>query len=199
VKLGIFGGTFDPIHNGHLAAAQAALDCAELDHVVFVPAAQPPHRTSARASGEQRLEMCRLAVEGEPRFEISDLEIRRGGISYTLDSLRELHRARPDDQLFLILGWDAARLFSTWHEPEQVQELALMVVVNRPGVRAPDDALLRAAGLDPARVITCLRSTPDVSASALRAALASKEWITGQVPDAVARYIADHDLYRDNR
>jgi nicotinate-nucleotide adenylyltransferase len=199
LKLGILGGTFDPIHNGHLAAARAALDCAGLDRVLFMPSAEPPHRGPARASAEQRLAMCRLAVEGEPRFETSDIEIRRGGVSYTLDSLRELSRTRPEDRLHLILGWDAARLFATWHEPAQVQEQALMVVVSRPGAAEPEEALLRSAGLDPARVIMCLRSTPDISSSELRAALAADQSIAGQAPDAVARYIAAHDLYRDNR
>jgi nicotinate-nucleotide adenylyltransferase len=143
--------------------------------------------------------MCRLAVEGEPRFETSDLETRRGGVSYTLDTLSELNRVRPEDELFLILGWDAARLFATWHEPAQVQERALVVVVDRPGAAHPDGALLRSAGLDPARVVLCLRSTPDISASSLRVALAAGESIAGRVPDAVAEYISGHDLYRDNR
>ena len=199
MKLGILGGTFDPIHLGHLAAASAALDCAELERVLFIPSARPPHRPAAHASAEARLAMCRLAVAGEPRFEVSDLEVRRGGPSYTSDTLRELRLARPDDELHLILGWDAAKLFRSWHEPEAVLELVMIVVVARPGTAEPSAADLRSAGFDPGRVISCLRVTPDVSGSELRRELAAGASISGQVSPAVEGYIAEHDLYRDNR
>jgi nicotinate-nucleotide adenylyltransferase len=197
--LGIFGGTFDPIHIGHLAAARAAVECAHLDRVLFVPSAQPPHRGAATAPAVDRLAMTRVALEGEPRFEISDVEVDRGGASYTADTLSELRRARPDDELFLILGWDAARLFKTWHAPEQVRALASVVVVGRPGTEAPGDSNLVAAGLDPERVIKCFVETPDVSATELRQALAAGESVAGKVPPAVERYVAQHHLYRDNR
>jgi len=199
VKLGILGGTFDPIHVGHLAAASAAIDCAQLDRVFFMPSARPPHRPAAVASAEDRLAMCRLAVAGEPRFEVSDLEVRRGGPSYTSDTLMELRRVRPDDELHLILGWDAAKLFPSWHEPRTVVALAVIVVVARPGTSAPAPADLRSAGFDPARVISCLRATPDVSASDLRRELAAGGSIAGQVPASVAGYIAERHLYADNR
>jgi nicotinate-nucleotide adenylyltransferase len=193
------GGTFDPIHVGHIAAARAAADCAELDRVLFVPSAQPPHRGPASAPAEDRLEMVRLAVEGEPRFEVSDLEVMRGGRSYTVDSLSALHRDRPEDELFLILGWDAARMFRTWHEPERVSALASIVIVARPGLDAPNQQQLAATGVPAARVITCLLPTPDVSGSALRHALAAGESVDGKLSPAVARYIAEHRLYGDNR
>jgi nicotinate-nucleotide adenylyltransferase len=99
----------------------------------------------------------------------------------------------------LILGWDAARLFATWHEPERVKELASFVVVSRPGLPAPGVDELTTAGLDPERVILCLRPTPDISGSALRRAIARGESISEKVPEAVARYIAEHHLYMDNR
>lgn len=199
MRLGVLGGTFDPIHAGHLAAGHAALDCASLNSVLFMPSAQPPHRAGAVASAADRLAMSRLAVEGEPRFLVSDLEIRRGGRSFTSDTLEELRRARPGDELFLILGWDAARLFSTWHEPHRVSDLASIVVVSRPGTKQPSSDEIRAAGLDGDHVIVCLRPTPDISASRLRQAIAAGEPIRGQVPAAVERYIAEHGLYRDNR
>jgi nicotinate-nucleotide adenylyltransferase len=194
-RIGLLGGTFDPFHFGHLAAADAAVDCAELDRVVFIPAAQPPHRPPAFASAEQRLEMCRLGIVGEPRFEVSDMELKREGPSYTVDTLRELQRQQPDDELFLILGWDAARLFSTWHEPEKVRELATVVVVARPGGAAPREADLQGVGLDKAKVVLCLTTTPNVSASEIRKAVAAREPITGKVSRAVERYIAEHRLY----
>lgn len=199
MRVGILGGTFDPIHGGHLAAARVAMVCADLDRVLFIPSSRPPHRAPASAPAEDRLEMARLAVQGEPRFEVSDVEAKRGGRSYTVDTLSELHRDRPDDELFLILGWDAARLFSTWREPERVSRLASVVIVTRPGLDAPKPSELAATGLPPGRVIKCIVPTPDVSGSELRRALAAGESVEGKLPPAVDRYIASHHLYGDNR
>ena len=195
MKLGVLGGTFDPFHFGHLAAADASIDCANLDRVVFIPAAQPPHRPPPIASPQQRLEMCRLGIEGEPRFEVSEVELKRDGPSYTVDTLGEMRRSQPEDELFLILGWDAARLFSTWHKPDEVRELAKIVVVGRPGSAAPKEDDLEGVGLGEAKVILCLKTTPDVSASDIRKAVAEGRPITGKVPSAVERYIASHRLY----
>jgi len=188
VRIGILGGTFDPIHLGHLAAARAARDCARLDRVLFVPAAVPPHRPATVADPEQRIEMCRLAIDDEKGFEVSDIEVRRNGVSYTVDTLRELRRLYPGDELFLILGWDAAKLFSTWREPDAIRRLASLVIVTRPGSGAPTVTT----------DIVCERPTPDISASALRQALAHGRPVTHMVPDAVAAYIARHGLYRDS-
>jgi len=199
MRIGVLGGTFDPIHFGHLAVAKAAIECANLDRVLFVPSAQPPHRTAAVAPAEDRFAMTNLAVQGEPRFEVSDVEVRRGGRSYTVDTLNELHRAFPNDELFLILGWDAARLFRTWREPERVSELASLVTVDRPGMAPPTPSELAVLRLDPARVVNCHVPTPDVSGSALRRAIASGQPVTGQLPPAVERYIAERHLYLDNR
>jgi nicotinate-nucleotide adenylyltransferase len=199
LKLGVLGGTFDPVHLGHLAAARAAKECASLDRVVLMPSAHPPHRMDAVADAAERLAMCRLAVEGDPAFEVSDLEIRRGGPSYTVDTLDELRRSESASELFLILGWDAARLFASWREPQKVRDLASVVVVSRPGTESPDGAALRAAGLDASRVVLCLEPTPDISASRLRRAIAAGEPIEGLVPEPVERYIAERGLYRDNR
>ena len=195
----MLGGTFDPIHVGHLAAAAAAIDCAHLDRVLLVPSSQPPHRAAAQAPAEDRLAMSRLAIEGDPRLEVSDVEVRRGGPSYTADTLDELHRAFPEDELFLILGWDAASLFKTWHEPERVGGLASLVIVGRPGMPAPTAADLKTAGLDPDRVVMCLLPTPDISGSELRIAIGAGRSAAGWVPPAVERYIAERRLYGDNR
>jgi nicotinate-nucleotide adenylyltransferase len=189
LRIGILGGTFDPIHEGHLAAARAAMDCAHLDRVRFVPSATPPHRGPAVAGAEQRVEMTRLAIAGEPRFEVSDNEVRRGAVSYTVDTLREMRELHPDDELFLILGWDAAKLLPAWHEPEEVRRLASIVIVTRPGSGKPN------ADSD----ILCERPTPDISGSALRRAIAKGEPLGERVPKSVARYIAEHGLYGDNR
>jgi len=191
----LLGGTFDPIHNGHLAAAHAAVECARLDQVVFVPAAQPPHRPPAVAGAAERLEMCRLAIAGDARFAVSDVELERAGPSYTVDTLSELQRLHPGDALFLILGWDAARLFPTWRRPEEVRSLAAIVVVGRPGSDAPITADLEAVGLGGDGVSICLKPTPDVSASAIRSAVAAGDPIADKVPPVVEQYIAAHGLY----
>lgn len=198
MRLGILGGTFDPIHMGHLAAARAAMECADLDRIVFIPSAQPPHRAMATAPAVDRLAMTTLAMQGETGFEVSDVEVSRGGTSYTADTLGDLHREHPADDLFLILGWDAARLFRTWHEPDRVSSLASVVIVDRPGLGPVKASELAGLGLDPARVVTCHVATPDVSASALRRAIAAGRPVSGQLPLSVERYIAEHRLYRDN-
>lgn len=194
-RIGLLGGTFDPIHAGHLAAAKSAIDCASLELVMFVPAGRPPHRPPAVAPAHQRLEMCRLATAGEARFAVSDIELSRGGPSYTVDTLTQLRRLHPSDQLFLVLGWDAARLFPSWRRPEEVRALASIVVIGRPGSDAPRTADLKPAGLEGEGVVLCLEPTPDISASEIRRAVAAGESITGLVPEAVERYIATHRLY----
>ena len=189
MRIGILGGTFDPIHLGHLAAARAAIECAELDRVLVIPTGVPPHRPPTTASADDRLEMSRLAIAGVERLEVSDIELRREGASYTVDTLRELHRLHPEDELFLILGWDAAKLLDTWHEPDEVRRLARLIVVTRPGSGAPATT----------SEILCERPTPDISASRLRRALKRGERVARFVPEPVAEYIANHHLYRDNQ
>ena len=196
MRVGLLGGTFDPIHNGHLALADAAIECARLDRVLLIPSNRPPHRPPARAGVEDRLAMCRLAAEGHPRLEVSDVEARRSGPSYTLDTLEQLRRQRPDDSLFLILGWDAAREFGSWHRPEDVLALVEPVIVNRPGLRSPYEGELRAAGLDPARTVVCPQQTPDARATEVREVAATGGQLDRMVPPAVAEYIRSHALYR---
>jgi nicotinate-nucleotide adenylyltransferase len=194
-RIGVLGGTFDPIHVGHVAAARAAMDCARLDRVIFMPTGRPPHRPPAAASAEHRLEMTRLATADEERFDVSDLELRRSGASFTSDTLRELRALYPHGELFLILGWDAARLFSSWHEPDQVCAMATIVVVARPGSGSPEASELEEAGLGGPDTILCLEHTPNVSASAIREDVKRGRSIAGKVPPAVENYIASHNLY----
>jgi nicotinate-nucleotide adenylyltransferase len=196
MRIGLVGGTFDPIHLGHLAVAEAARECGHLDRVLLVPSARPPHRRPAEASAEDRLAMARLAAEGRDRIEVSDAELRRPGPSYTVDTLSELRAAYPDADLFLVLGWDAAREIRLWERPARVFELARVLVVNRPGLDPPTEAELRAAGLDPERVLLCDQRTPNVKATRVRAVLASGGELDGLLAPAVARYIAEHGLYR---
>ena len=194
-RIGVLGGTFDPIHVGHLAAARAAIDCAQLDRIIFGPTGRPPHRPPTATEPGHRLEMTRLATSLDERFEVSDVEVKRPGRSFTSDTLRELHAQHPEDQLVLVLGWDAARLFKTWHEPDDVRRLATIAVVARPGSGSPQQSDLDAAGLDGDGVILCLVGTPDVSASEIRQDIKEGRSIEGKVPPAVERYIAAHRLY----
>jgi nicotinate-nucleotide adenylyltransferase len=196
MRVGVLGGTFDPIHLGHLALAEAAIECARLDLVLIVPAAVPPHRSPALAPAVDRVEMCRLAAASDPRLEVSEVEVGREGPSYTLDTLAELHRRRPGDRLFLILGWDAAREIPSWHKPEQVLGQAELVVVNRPGLQPPDADALRAAELEPERVTLCPQETPPVRATEIRRLAAEGASLAGKVPAAVADYIRKRGLYR---
>ena len=133
-KVGIFGGTFDPVHLGHLRAAEEFAEGLKLDHVIMVPSANPPHRDeSPGAAPRDRLEMLRLATKANPRLEASDLEIERGGSSYTVDTLREVRRRQPDWELFMALGTDAYKDFSQWRRPGDVISLAHLVLLTRPG------------------------------------------------------------------
>ncbi len=195
-RIGLLGGTFDPIHFGHLKAAAAALQCARLDEVLLIPAGRPPHKRGTRASAADRLAMCRLAAAAGAGLGVWDWEANRPGPSYTVDTLRAFGEQRPSDQPFLILGWDAARDLASWRNPEQVLALAALVVVGRPGLDSPTREALLAAGIEPAGVILCLASTPDVAATRVRRLAARGAPLEALVPLPVATYIRDHHLYR---
>ena len=133
MRIGVFGGSFDPIHFGHLLVAEQCREQAKLDKVLFVPAAQSPLKESSpTASDRQRIEMVSLAIAGHSRFEISTIEIDRGDKSYTVETLTQLKKERPDDQLFLIIGQDSLQTFDRWKEPKKICELATPLVVARP-------------------------------------------------------------------
>jgi nicotinate-nucleotide adenylyltransferase len=199
VKIGIMGGTFDPIHLGHLEAAEASRECAGLDEVLLVPAGSPPHKRDAHASAEDRLEMTRLAVAGRPGLGVWDWEVRRDGPSHTVLTLQAFRRERPTDQPFLILGWDAARDIHSWHEPDRVLGLARLVVVGRPGLETPTPEALRAAGIESRRVTLCLISTPDITATRIRRLAAAGRSLAGLLPEAVEAYIQRRGLYGAGR
>ncbi|MEP7104628.1 MAG: nicotinate-nucleotide adenylyltransferase [Chloroflexota bacterium] len=195
MRIGLVGGTFDPIHLGHLAVARAALACGGLDRVYLVPSARPPHRRPAEASARERIAMTRLAAAGLDRVEVSDAELRRAGPSYTVDTLAELRDQHPGAELFLVLGWDAAREIRNWHQPERVLELARVMVLNRPGLAPPSETDLRAAGLDPERVLLCTEATPDIQATRVREVIAAGGPLDALLPAAVAEHIRARGLY----
>lgn len=190
MRLGLFGGTFDPPHVGHLLAATDALEQLPLDRVLFVPAGAQPFKTGAVvASGHQRLEMLRLMVGGDARFGVETLEIERHGLSFTVDTVRTVRAREPRAELFLLIGEDLAAQFATWREPERIREMAEVVVLHRPGI-AP------AAGEErwPLRRISTRRV--DVSSTEIRARVAEGRSVRGFVTDAVADYIESAALYR---
>jgi nicotinate-nucleotide adenylyltransferase len=198
-RIGILGGTFDPIHLGHLAAAATAIECGALDRLLLVPAGRPPHKGDALASVEDRLAMCRLAAADLPGAEVWDWEARRTGPSYTVETLRAFHSERPQDEPVLVLGWDAARDLRKWHQPEEVLAFARLLIVNRPGLTAPTEADLRSAGVDPGRATICLAATPDVAATRIRSLAERGESLAGLVPAAVETYIRAQGLYGARR
>jgi nicotinate-nucleotide adenylyltransferase len=195
VRVGVVGGTFDPVHLGHLAMAEAGRQCARLDRVLLMPAAAPPHRADAVAPALDRLEMCRLAVRDHPGLEVSDIEVRRGGPSYTVDTLRQLAQELPAASLYLVLGWDAARDLPGWYQPAEVLRLARLIIISRPGYADPAPEDMRRLGIDPDRATLCRVRTPDVVATRIRNLAAQGESLAGLVDPAVEAYLRDHRLY----
>jgi nicotinate-nucleotide adenylyltransferase len=181
--IGILGGTFDPVHNAHLAMARAALAYLRLDKVLFIPTGPTRYRTPAIASGEDRVAMLRLALAGEPRFEIDTRELRSGASGYTVDTLKALKSELADSELHLLIGADQYEKLSTWHRPGEIQRLARIAVFGRPGIR-----------IEEAVKLVPMEPMP-VSASDIRARAGRGEDVGGLVPAAVANYIVRHRLY----
>jgi nicotinate-nucleotide adenylyltransferase len=189
-RVGILGGTFDPIHNGHLEAAQAARDALALDRIMLVPARTPPHRTlEPRASAFHRFGMAALAATTKPRMEVLDLELRRDGPSFTSITLEQLHaEGYVPSQLFFILGADAFAEIGTWHDYPRLLELSNFVVVSRPGFATSS------MKSDPG-IFFVAADTPDVSSTEIRRRVGANESIDGMVPPIVADHICRHRLY----
>jgi nicotinate-nucleotide adenylyltransferase len=195
-RLGLLGGTFNPPHLAHLVCAQEACVQLELERVVWIPVFEPPHKEVEEDPGvEHRVELCRRAIAGDPRFEVSRIEADVPERSYTVDTLRRLHDSRPDDELTFIVGGDMAHALPTWHEPEVVLSLATLGVAAREGVGRSDivERLSGLAGADRIRFFDMPRL--DISSSMIRRRVASGRPVRYLVPDAVASYIASERLY----
>jgi nicotinate-nucleotide adenylyltransferase len=198
MRIGILGGTFNPPHIGHLICGQEAHRELGLDRVLLVPARIPPHKPVEQDPGaEHRLAMCRLAVGGDPRFEVSELELGRDGPSYTVDTLRQLREHAPHDELVLILGGDIAAGLPSWHMPEQVLELATLAVARRRGTPRGEveRGLATLAGGDSAHFFQMPRI--GVSSTMLRRRVRAGQPIRWFVTDPVRDYIEHHQLYRE--
>jgi nicotinate-nucleotide adenylyltransferase len=181
--IGILGGTFDPVHNAHLAMARAALDHLKLDKILFIPTGPTRYRTPAIASGEDRVAMLRLALEAEPRFAIDTRELRSGASGFTVDTLKAVKSELADAELHLLIGADQYEKLATWHRPDEIQRLAHIAVFARPGIRI--DADVKLVPMNPM----------PVSASDIRARAERGEDLGALVPAAVANYIAERRLY----
>jgi nicotinate-nucleotide adenylyltransferase len=185
MRIGILGGSFDPVHHGHLILGRAAREELGLDTVLFVPAKLSPHKTHTRpATEEDRLTMVRLALADEPGFAVDDLELRRPPPSYTVDTLRELAARHRDAELFLLIGTDNAGKFDTWYQPDEIARLAQVVVLQRTA-----DA--------PTHAWPVVRRLVDVSSTEIRRRVAEGRSIRYLTPAAVCDYIKERGLYRN--
>ncbi len=201
MRLGLFGGSFDPVHYGHLLLAECCREQCRLDRVLFVPAAIPPHkREQAGATPESRLEMLKLATYGHEAFDVSGVEINRGGVSYTVDTLRHFRAAEPEAELFLLLGADMLHDLPHWREAEEVCRLAVIVAVQRAGVPELDYAGLSGVA-EPQRIeeFRAQRvSMPEIGLCSreIRRRVGEGRSVRYWMPRAIEKYIESNGLYR---
>jgi len=198
----IFGGTFDPVHHGHLIVARAVLEELNLPTLTFLPTNVPPHKKPPAAGGEHRLEMLRLATAGEPRFAVSDLELRREGPSYTIDTVRRLRDELGDVGVRWVIGSDMLAELHKWRDIDRLLEEVRFVILERAGVSPTSREMLDAAA---SRLGSHFRGAPrrsiipvpqiEISSSQVRRRIAIAEPIDWLVPESVARYIRSHRLY----
>jgi nicotinate-nucleotide adenylyltransferase len=204
VRLGIFGGTFDPIHNGHLLLAETFREELRLDEVRFVPAAVPPHKQDEEITdGDKRVEMLKLSVASHPSFRIDTSELSRGGVSYTVESLRRLREELPEAEIFFLMGGDSLAEFLTWKEPGEILKLAVPVVARR-GSDAPLDwshleglvSEERMALIQASQFVTPLI---EISSTDIRRRCAAGRSIRYRLPRAIEEYVLAQKLYERPR
>jgi nicotinate-nucleotide adenylyltransferase len=198
MKIGVLGGTFDPVHLGHIAMAEEARDWLGLAEVIIVPAGQPMSKSSGRITpAKHRIAMLRMAVAGKPHLKVSAMEIERPGPSYTVDTIAALKRHYGEkDEIYFILGWDSLAQVADWREPGRIVEMCYLAAVPRPGWSRPGLEALE--GVIPGitkKVVFMDKPRLDISASAIREMAAQGESIDRLVPKEVAEYIKKHKLY----
>lgn len=201
MRLGVFGGTFDPVHYGHLLLAEQCREQCQLDEVLFIPAGTPPHKLSQTiAPAAARVAMLELATGGHDQFRIDRRELVKVTPSYTVETLEDLQAEDPERELFFLMGADSLRDFPTWRDPGRVLELATLAVVNRGDQPAPDLAPVRdlLKGKGESRVMLVTMPAVEISSSDLRRRVSAGESIRYLTPRAVECYIATHGLYRQS-
>lgn len=201
MRLGIFGGSFDPVHYGHLLLAECAREQLALDEVWLMPAAVSPFKVGrTQAPAKARLEMLELALAGSDHLRASPLEIDRGGVSYTVDTLAEIAARQPDAELYLLMGADALRDLPTWRESQRICELATPAVVRRGGSAQPDfsglAAIVSAERIEAIRAAQVQMPLIELSSTDLRARAAAGQSLRYRTPRAVEKYIETHRLYQ---
>lgn len=196
-RIGIFGGTFDPIHLGHLIIAEELRYQLRLDRVLFLPARQPPHKTDREITTEaHRVAMLELALASNPRFAISTVDLERTGPSFTADSLEILRQRYPGATLYFLMGQDSLRDLPTWHEPNRIARQAYLGVALRPEVRLDVEAIVRQVGEARDRIDLVNVPLIGISSQEIRRRVREGLPIRYQVPPEVERYIVEHGLYR---
>ncbi|MCX8161009.1 MAG: nicotinate-nucleotide adenylyltransferase [Candidatus Saccharicenans sp.] len=212
---GLFGGTFNPVHLGHLKVAEEVINRLPLDRILFIPSYIPPHKDSVEVVPvRHRLKMVEIACRSHPAFMVSEVEARRPGRSYSIVTLRKLKRSRPEDQFFFIVGTDAFLEIETWKDYDQLLRECSFIVVSRPGfgikslqkvierikpaaILVPGRrSVLKTEKLLPGSLFLLEASTPDISSTEIRKRLKAGLPITGLVPPGVERYIEKYKLYR---
>lgn len=196
--LGILGGTFDPVHMGHLHMAEAVYERMQLEQIMFIPAYVAPHKVGLDfAPAEERFRMTQLAVEPYSQFVVSDIELRRSGVSYTIDTVRELSKIYADRELYFIIGADSVVQLHTWNNIYDLLELATFVAAGRPGYEGVMEQVVATLGAEAAKRIVLL-DTPeyDISSTDIRTRIRSGQSLAGLVPSDVEEYIRSHGLYK---
>ncbi|MGC8640776.1 MAG: nicotinate-nucleotide adenylyltransferase, partial [Isosphaeraceae bacterium] len=196
MRLGLFGGTFDPVHLGHLILAEQCREVCRLDRVWFVVAGSPPHKQGERTPVAQRLEMVRIAIAGHPSFEVCDLETRRPGPHYSFETLELVHAERPHDDLFFLIGGDSLVDLPNWREPARIARLASIVVVNRPGISEVDAIDLPDFGPGSNKLQSVSVPPIGIASHELRRRIAEGRTIRYLVPRGVEAFIEAHRLYQ---
>ena len=196
MRIGVFGGSFDPVHLGHLILAEQCREQGKLDQVWFVPAARPPHKMERDLTPfAQRVEMLELALAGQPAFRVEQIEKERPGPSFTADTLDELHARHPEHEWHLVIGGDTLRDLATWHAPERIVARVGLMVMARPGAVVPTgEDLGRRLGV-PVRVKVIEAPQIDISSTDLRRRLKEGRSVRYMIPRAVEAYIQDKVLY----
>lgn len=198
-SLGIFGGTFDPIHYGHLLAAEWAREFWDLEEIIFIPSARPPHKDLGGVSDSRhRYRMVELAIEGNPGFSASAIELERAGYSYTVDTIAHYNQVKPGADIYFIIGVDALQLMYTWKSPEQLLKLCRLIAVTRPGYQLDQsDACFQSA---PSALWERLTLLPipglEISSSDIRQRVMEGKSIRYLVPPAIEEYIRQNELYK---
>lgn len=216
-RRGILGGAFDPVHRGHIRIAEAVFSTFRLDHVLFIPSGRPPHKPGPSASGEHRLKLLELGLAGDPRFSVSDIEIRRPETSYSVHTLEAVRKSCPGTELFFIMGLDTFLDLNTWYQPDRILRLVDLVVVCRPpwdldllrespylepdalaelaGLRDPGVQKIRTSSVLGTAIYFMLGPLIEISSSQIRRLLASGQDVRDLLPEGVQSYILSNKLY----